>query len=58
VKAEALFKKHGYAWKTVEDAFVKAGLTQDDAILQARMARSLRADDWDFKQDKMILWKP
>lgn len=58
VKAEALFKKHGFAWKTVEDAFVKAGLTQEDAILQARMARILRADDWDFKQDKLILWTP
>lgn len=58
VKAEALFKKHGYVWKTVEDAYVKAGLTQEDALLQARMARILRADDWDFKQDRMILWTP
>lgn len=58
VKAEGLFKKHGYAWKTVEDAYIKAGLTAEHALLNARMARILRADDWDFKLDKMILWKP
>ena len=57
-KAEELLKKHGAVWKTVEDAYLKAGLTAEDALLQARMARILRDTDWDFKNDRMILWTP
>ena len=57
-KAEELLKKHGAVWATVEQAYIKAGLTKEDALLQARMARILRNTDWDFKNDKMILWTP
>ena len=57
-KAAELFKKHGCVWKTVEDAYVKAGLTPEDALVQARCARILRNSDWDFKNNRIILWKP
>lgn len=57
-KAEELFKKHGAVWKTVEDAYLKAGLTKEDALLNARMARILRASDYDFDNQEVKLWNP
>jgi len=56
--AEAILKKHGAVWKTVEDAYIKAGLTAEDALMNARMARILRAEDWDFETNEVKLWKP
>lgn len=58
VKAKALLDKHGAVWKTVEDAYVKAGLTAEDALLQGRLARILRDTDWDFDKEQVKLWKP
>jgi DNA polymerase I len=57
-KAEEIMKKHGAVWKTVEDAYLKAGLTKEDALLNARMARILRQEDWDFETNQVKLWKP
>jgi len=57
-KAEEIMKKHGAVWKTVEDAYLKAGLTVEDALLNARMARILRQEDWDFETNQVKLWKP
>ena len=57
-RAEALFKKHGAVWKTVEDAYLAAGLTKEDALVNARMARILRASDYDFDKQEVILWTP
>jgi len=45
-------------WSLVERAYIKAGLTRNDAIKQAQMARILRWSDWDKKKDKPILWRP
>ena len=45
-------------WKTVVSTYEKAGLTEDDAIIQARCARILRASDYDFKRKEPILWNP
>ncbi len=58
VKAEELLKKKGAVWKTVEDAYLAAGLTREDALMNARMARILRKEDWDFENERMILWEP
>lgn len=57
-KAEELLKKHGAVWKTVEDAYIKAGLTAEDALVQGRLARILRDTDWDFDKEEVKLWKP
>lgn len=57
-KTEELFKKHGTCWATVEQAYIKAGLTRDDAIMQARMARILRNTDYDFEKSEVKLWTP
>ncbi len=45
-------------WSSVEQAFIKAGLTKEDALTQARLARILRWEDWDQENQKPILWRP
>lgn len=57
-KADSLLKKKGAVWQTVVDAYVDAGMTKEDALMNARMARILRADDWDFDKQEVKLWTP
>lgn len=45
-------------WVRIVQAFEKKGLTEDDALLQARLARILRAEDYDFKTKEVRLWTP
>lgn len=45
-------------WGAVVAAYESKGLTEDDAIAQARCARILRSTDYDFKGRKVILWSP
>jgi DNA polymerase-1 len=66
-KAEALLKLENVpladvsgdlAWRAVVAAFTKAGLTEEHALTQARLARILRWSDWDSVNKKPIFWKP
>ena len=57
-RATSLFEESGYSWKTVLKAFTDKGLTEYDAITNARLARILTADDYDFKNKRPILWPP
>jgi DNA polymerase-1 len=45
-------------WGAVVEAYVKAGLSADVALTQARVARILRVTDYDFKAKRPILWTP
>ena len=45
-------------WSSVEQAYIKAGMTRDDAIQQARLARILRWEDYDTEKGEPILWQP
>jgi DNA polymerase I len=45
-------------WEAVVSAYEGAGLTSDDALLQARLARILRASDWDLEKKEVKLWNP
>jgi DNA polymerase-1 len=45
-------------WETVVKAFKKAKLGEQEALTQARVARILRSEDYDFKAKKPILWSP
>lgn len=45
-------------WGRIVEAFEKKGLTEADALTQARVARILRASDYDFKKKEPILWRP
>lgn len=47
-----------YAWDAVVEAYDAKGLTEDDALRQARLARILRWSDWDGENKKPILWTP
>ena len=44
-------------WEAIVAAYDKAGLTEDDAITQARCARILRSEDI-TEDGKIILWQP
>ena len=57
-RAEALFKDKGYSWKTVVKAFKDRDLSEEDALVNARLARILTVDDYDFEKKEPILWSP
>jgi 5'-3' exonuclease len=48
----------GLMWAAAVKAYEKAGLTEADALVQARLARILRWSDWDSDNKKPILWTP
>jgi DNA polymerase-1 len=45
-------------WDLVVAAYAKKGLTEADALVQARVARILRAQDYDFINKRPVLWTP
>ena len=57
-RAETLFNKEGYSWATVVKAFTDKGLTEEDALLNARLARILTIEDYDTEQQEPKLWTP
>jgi len=57
-RAEALFKDKGYTWKAVVETFIEKGLTEEDALVNARLAKILTNEDYDFNKQQPILWSP
>jgi DNA polymerase-1 len=56
VKTSAkFFGENGYTWNTVLDAFIQKGLTEEDALKNARLAKILTAEDYN---NGPILWSP
>ncbi len=45
-------------WQHVVKAYEKAGFGEEEALTQARVARILRAEDYDDISKKVILWTP
>ena len=45
-------------WQHVVKAYAKAGLSEEEALTQARVARICRNSDYDFKTKQVILWSP
>lgn len=45
-------------WQTTLALYRKAGQSDRDALRNARMARILRASDYDFKNKEAVLWTP
>jgi len=45
-------------WEAIVDQFLKAGLSEEAALQQARCARILHASDYNFKTKEPILWTP
>ena len=57
-RADILFDKHGYSWATGVKACVEKGLNEDDALMNARLAKILTLDDYDTKKQEPKLWSP
>lgn len=55
---ETFEARNKYIWESIVEAYEKAGQTEEDALIQARMARILRANDYDFQKKEVVLWKP
>lgn len=56
--AEKILAKSDDWWGSVVAAYNKAGLSETEALCQARVSRILRASDYDFTAKKPILWTP
>lgn len=59
VKAEKILEgltTNEERWEAVLNAYQKAGLTEKDALTQARCARILRHGEYDFKTKEVKLW--
>ena len=58
-RAQRLLEKDGYTWETVTACYEKAGLTEQDALMNAWMARLLRAENYSFRTNTIKkLWTP
>lgn len=45
-------------WDTVRNTYISKGLTEEDALRNARLARILRDSDYDFENKRPKLWLP
>ena len=57
-KAEKIFEEKGYTWKAVVETFVEKEMTEQDALINARLARILTTSDYDHERKEPILWQP
>lgn len=57
-RAEALLNENGATWDTVLAAFIDKGLTEQDALDNARLAKILQYNDYDFINSQPRLWTP
>ena len=48
----------GEVWETILEVYGKKDLDESYALTMARMARILRAEDWDSERQEPILWTP
>lgn len=55
---DILFEDRENLWDYVLHEYCSRGYTEDDAILQARLACILRSTDFNFKEKKVRLWTP
>lgn len=59
VKTSAkLFDEKGYYWDTVVNAFESKGMTFEDALLNARLAKILQIEDYSYEYERPIPWYP
>jgi len=57
-RAQKIFKEKGYTWQAVVETFEEKGMTEQDALINARLARILTTNDYDHETKKPILWTP
>ena len=57
-RATQMFEEKGWSWKTLVDAFKEKGLSEDVALMNARLAKILTTDDYDHEKGEPVLWNP
>jgi DNA polymerase-1 len=57
-RAVALFDEEGYTWDVVVKAFESKGLDEEEALINARLAKILTYKDYDPIQRQVIPWSP
>ena len=57
-RALDLLNKHDSKWEAICQAFRERGLSDDDALLNARLAKILQHTDYDYDRQEPILWTP
>ena len=57
-RASDILNKHAKPWPAVCKAYEDKGLSDDDALLNARLAKILQHEDYDYKKQQPILWSP
>ena len=57
-RASELLDKNENKWEAVCKAYRDRGLSDDDALLNARLAKILQKEDFDHERNQPILWTP
>ncbi len=57
-RAESLFEDKGYTWETIVKAFADKDLSEEVALENARLAKILQCEDYDFDKKEPRLYTP
>jgi len=57
-RASDLLNKHDFKWEAICQAFRERGLSDDDALRNARLAKILQHDNYNYDREEPILWTP
>ena len=57
-RATTIFEEKGYSWATLSAMYKEKGYTAVTALANARLARILTVDDYDFDTKQPKLWTP
>ena len=53
-----LDNEHGTPWEKIVSAFKTKGLTEEDALVQAQVARICQYENYDYNKAEVIPWQP
>ena len=57
-KSDKILDTNGVSCLTIVDAYQKANLTENDALITARVSRILHPGEWDYTNNEPKLWTP
>lgn len=57
-RATTYLDKEGYTWDSIVKAFEAAGLTEEDALRNARLSKILQHENYDHEKEQPKLWTP
>lgn len=56
--AKKILAKRGYSWDSVLNEYLDRGLSEEFALMNARLVRILTSDLWDSESQTPVLWSP